>query len=246
MMGDVSLPHPRELTPERQRQRREHLMREIAPKMARSRLRTLRMPVAIGTGAATLVIAAAAGALGHSAPKLATASLSDGERLTLSHLSANGTPVDLPSGDVRAARLRAAGYKNITQIAARGDMRFFRLDSASGRACFGVGRQGADWPFAAIVCRTTAPYFPSAEVPLLDQSTVESTAPTGPLHFANLEGIAADGVVAVQGIDPSGNVSITAPVDNNVYYVPSTEMPSNVISIQATDSSGRIIASLPR
>jgi hypothetical protein len=246
MIDDFSLPQPRELTPERQRRRRAHLMREIAPKMARSRLTTLRIPIAMSAGAATLVIAAAAGALGHSAPKLATASLSDSERVTLSHLSAAGTPVDLPTGDVRAERLRAAGYTNITQIGARGDMRFFRIDSASGRACFGVGAQGAEWPFAAIVCRTTAPYFPSAEVPLLDQSTVESTARTGPLHFANLEGIAADGVAAVQGIDPAGNVSVSAPVDNNVYYVPSAEMPANVISIQATDSVGRIIASLPR
>jgi hypothetical protein len=245
-MDDLSLPTLREFSPENIRRRRAHLMREISPQMTRRRFRGPWMSLALGAGAATLVVAAAAGALGHSAPKLATASLSDQERLTLSHVSATGTPVDLPAGDVRTQRLRAAGYTNITEIGAQGDMRFFRLDTATGRACFGVGHQGTDWPFAAIICRPVEPFFPSAEVPLLDQSTVESTAPTSPLHFANLAGIAADGVAAVQGTDPSGNVAISAPVANNVYYVPAAEMPTNIIAIQALDSAGRIIASLPR
>jgi len=194
---------------------------------------------------ATLIAVAAAGALGNSTPKIAT-HLTTAERVSLARVSATGSPIQLPSTDVRTTRLRAAGFSNVTKIGTAGNASFFRVVSSSGRDCYGSGRTGAAWPFAAIICSTAAPYFPSAANPILDQSLVGADSPSEGLHFMSLQGVAADGVAAIQGLDPDGNTVVTTPVAANVYYEPAAKMPSNVVAIEAVDASGNVLTTLPR
>jgi hypothetical protein len=193
-----------------------------------------------------LGVVAAAGALRGPAAKVAVSRLSTAEQQILAHVSAPGVPVGLPAGDIRTTRLAAAGYGGVSRLATRGGASFFRVQSSSGHDCFGSGPAVAAWPFSAIVCSTRAPFFPSATNPLLDQSLVGSDSPTEALHFLSLQGVAADGVVAVKGLDSVGNVVVSAPVNGNVYYQPASQMPSNVIAIEAVDGSGNVLQTLPR
>jgi hypothetical protein len=200
----------------------------------------LALPVMIALG-----VVGAAGALRGPASKVAMSRLSAAEQRTLAHVSAPGVPVALPAGDFRTTRLAAAGYSGVSRLATRGGTSFFRVQSSSGHDCFGSGPAAAAWPFSAIVCSTRAPFFPSAANPLLDQSLVGADSPTEALHFLSLQGVAADGVVAVKGLDSVGNVVVTAPVNGNVYYETGAQMPSNVIAIEAVDGSGNVLQTLP-
>jgi hypothetical protein len=209
-----------------------------------------RTTVGLGIVALAAMVAlglvAAAGALRGPASRIAVSRLSVSEQRMLAHVSAPGVPVALPVGDIRTTRLTTAGYSGVQRIGTRGEASFFRVHSSSGHDCFASGQASAAWPFSAIVCSTRAPYFPSATNPLLDQSGVGADSPTEALHFMSLQGVVADGVVAVKGLDSTGNAVVTAPVAGNVYYEPADQMPSNVIAIEAVDGSGNILQTLPQ
>lgn len=247
MSTELRTPQTIQLPPMRFAQRREHLLREISPTPSASWSRRIRMPVLVLAGAAAVLgVAAAAVAIGGSAPKLDTASLSAGERLKLSHVSAVGSAVTLPAGDIRTKRLKDSGYRAVTLLTSRGGQSFYRIETVSGIACFGTGRTGAAWPFAVIGCRSGGAAFPSAGAPLLDESTVASSSPNDPLVFTDLKGFAADGVTAVEGVNARGAVAVSVTVSDNVYFLDSSQTPGDIVSIQAVDAAGHIIASSPR
>lgn len=198
--------------------------------------------VAAAVGAAT---ALAGGTRSTTSHRAAAATLSSAELRSLSHLSAPGTPFTLPANDIRTQRLVAAGYRDVFLLARSNGRNFFRFTTKSGHDCFGTGRAGAAWPVGVISCRTAAPYFPSATVPILDLSVVGADAGDQQLHFYRLQGFAADGVTQLNVLDPAGAVIDTVPVIDNVYTSGATTLPATAVAIEALDASGHVLARVP-
>jgi hypothetical protein len=97
-------------------------------------------------------------------------------------------------------------------------------------------------PVGIIACRGAAPYFPSADMPILDVSivSVEDGAP----RFLRVAGLAADGVAGIAILDASGQQVQTIPVVSNVYAT-DTVVPRAGIRIAALDAQGAVIARVP-
>jgi len=158
----------------------------------------------------------------------------------LSRMSATGTPVALPAATI--AKLHLTSFSRISLMASHGQMRFYRLDRGAGTPCFARGRTDAPYPIGMIACRTAAPYFPSADMPILDLSTVEISGTDGP-HLLRAEGFAADGVAAVALVDGHGSIVKRLPVTGNVYY--DDEVPNNATGLEALAADGQTLAQIP-
>lgn len=159
----------------------------------------------------------------------------------LSRMSATGTPVSLPTATI--AKLHLASFTRISLMASHGQRRFYRLDRGAGTPCFARGRTDAPYPIGMIACRTAAPYFPSAELPILDLSTVEISGTDGQPHLLRAEGFAADGVAAIALVDAHGSIIQRLPVSGNVYY--DDAVPNNVTGLEALAADGQILAQVP-
>lgn len=192
--------------------------------------------------AAGLVVAAASiGASGQQPSRNIHVSVS--ERLALGHMSRAAQPFEMPLANPHTQAFFREGYGNVRLLSNRGGRNFFAVDHAGGHTCYGAGTSGAAWPFAMIRCRTAAPYFPSAELPIVDMSTVSASIGAPQLTFERVQGIAADGVATIDGLDASGNTVVSTPVSSNVYAV--ANVPAGVTKIEAVDSSGNVLTTVP-
>jgi hypothetical protein len=176
---------------------------------------------------------------------LAARSSTTADKAALSRLSnAQRAPITLPANDVRTDRLLASGFGRIWLVASRGDTNFLELEMSSGRSCYGTGQAGGAWPIGVITCRDKAPFFPSPEMPILDESIAAMENGESVMHFTRIEGFAADGVARVGLRNAKGLTVTEVPVINNVYSLHT--MPSEpVTSIVALDSTGKVLASRP-
>jgi hypothetical protein len=169
------------------------------------------------------------------------------ERARLAHVSAVGSPLDLPASDPRTARLEARGFSAVVQvIAVRGGRRYIRLTRTNGRPCYAIGTVAAARPVATWLCGTaSAAYvgatdFPSPVAPILDFST------HGPSHLTRVGGIAADGIARVVVKDREGRGLVWLPVKDNVYDSGATPLPGAAVQLAAEDARGRVLATVPR
>lgn len=95
-----------------------------------------------------------------------------------------------------------------------------------------------------IACRERAPFFPSPDRPILDESLVGQDKGEPAMHYMRVEGFAADGVAAIRLLNATGNVIGTAIVNDNVYSLDA--MPTEpVTSIAAVDAAGQVLATYP-
>jgi hypothetical protein len=225
----------------------------LAPRRGRSVVsRHPRIAIAIVLGVVAVIGASAAGG---DIPLLnSRASLS-----SLSSFSTPGTPVTVPNDLVQGSRIhQPRNHPNVIfpvftgqawLVATLGDRTFFRVQTTSGHDCWGAGRVGG-WirhgvvnPFGHIGCRLAAPYFPSPEMPTDDQSIVGQDRGEPAMHYYTIEGLAADGVAAVEGLDASGAVVVRVPVEHNAYYM--AQVPATVVKIQPVDHAGHDLVSRP-
>lgn len=189
----------------------------------------------LGLTAVVVAVASSGGAIALSASNAAPAPLST--------LSATGTPVQLPPGDPRTQRLIDAGYDDVSLLATTGGRSFYRLELDSGRACFGTGATGTSWPFGRITCRIAEPYFPSAEMPILDLSVIGMDRGDAEPHFTRVQGLAADGVTTIRILGSGGTVLKSVPVHGNVYSELSP--PAGSADLAGVDSDGTVVARIP-
>ena len=158
----------------------------------------------------------------------------------LARVSAAGTPVQLPARVREKLHLNA--YSEISLLATSGTRHFYRFDRGGERPCFGTGRTDALYPIGMITCRFAAPFFPSAEMPILDLSVVAIDSESGP-RFVRVSGFAADGVKRVGVLGADGEIVAEIPVRRNVYYTASP--PPNAAALVALAVDGTIVASVP-
>ena len=175
-------------------------------------------------GLAGLVAAAATVAAGFALRTEAA-----GERTGLSNSGRSVTALrGLP---VRTAQIRGGKL-----LATRSGRALYRLDRAQASPCYGVG------PVTDLgnVDSATCPRgFPTAVHPVLDFSVYEGTRrDVRELALFRVEGIAADGVAAVEFLRPNGKVALTVPVASNVYAT--SAVPQGPIAgFAAVDKAGK-------
>jgi len=162
---------------------------------------------------------------------------------SLFRVSATGEPVALPPGRERDA-LDGSGYGQVSLIGIRGARNFFRIERANGNACYGSGRHGAHWPLGRFICQNGPVPFPSAEKPILDFSLAVQTA-NGSMHFERVEGVAADGVMAVDVVGQSSETILRIPVRRNFYSSGTADLGAAASKIQAVDAAGRVLTTIP-
>jgi len=169
------------------------------------------------------------------------------ERALLTHVSAVGSPLDLPTGNPRTATLEARGFSAVARVlAVRDGRRYIRLTRAHGKPCYAIGPVAAAWPVASRLCGTaSAAYvgatgFPSYLAPILDFST------HGPSHLVRVGGIAADGITRVVVRDREGRGLAWLPVKDNVYDSGAKPLPDAAVQLAAEDARGRVLATVPR
>jgi hypothetical protein len=199
------------------------------------RLRVLATVAAGGIGLAAL----AGGVL------VATAAGEEEDAAALSRLTAIGRPYDLPAGDARTERLEEAGLKAVTLLSSRDGRSFFRLDYASGRSCWAMGDAARSWPLGGITCRIAEPWFPSRELPVLDDSVAEQDGARGDPapHLTRLQGFAVDGVAEISVRDAAGRELVRVPVVSNTYVA--QNLPRTAAYAVAFGSDGRKIVEIP-
>jgi hypothetical protein len=156
-----------------------------------------------------------------------------------STVSARGTKVALPAGDIRSKRLRGSGIADLTLLGTVGGRSIYRVGD-SAHACYGAGDADAAWPLGVIKCRNAAPYFPSQKMPLFDFSMVGMDRGDAEMHYIRVEGVAADGVASVGLLDRDGATVERLPVHGNVYGAES--LPTrNGVRLVALDASGHVV-----
>ena len=118
--------------------------------------------------------------------------------------------------DVRGLPARSADARDGRLLAVRGARALYRLDRSGAAPCYGVGPAADVGNVDAVTCTRSA--FPTAVHPVLDFSVYEGTRrDTRDLALFRVEGIAADGVAAVEFLRPTGEVALSVPVSENVY-----------------------------
>jgi hypothetical protein len=120
-----------------------------------------------------------------------------------------------PKIAIRGLRMNRATIRTGNVLATRHDRVFYRLTTASGQLCYGVGLATDVGSPGSVVCQHG---FPSGGDPVLDFSVYESTRhDVKEFALFRVEGFAADGIAAVQFERPNGQVALTVPVSGNVY-----------------------------
>jgi hypothetical protein len=175
-------------------------------------------------GLAGLVAAAATAAAGF-----ALRTEASGDRTGLSNTGRSVTAL-------RGLPVRTAHVQSGKLLATRSGRALYRLDRAQASPCYGVG------PVADLgnVDSATCPRgFPTAVHPVLDFSVYEGTRrDVRELALFRVEGIAADGVGAVEFLRPNGKVALTVPVSSNVYAT--SAVPQGPIAgFAAVDKTGK-------
>jgi hypothetical protein len=118
---------------------------------------------------------------------------------------------------IRGLRMRGATINNGNVLAVRNGRAFYRLNVVGGGTCFGVGRASDIGNPGSVTC--PAGGFPRTGGDLvLDFSVYEGTRhDLREFSLYRVEGLAADGVAAVEFYRPSGDIALTVPVVANVY-----------------------------
>jgi hypothetical protein len=141
--------------------------------------------------------------------------------------------------DVRGLVVRSAHADSGTLLAIRGRRALYRLDRADDPPCFGTGPADQIGVVDSATCARGA--FPTSAHPILDFSVYEGTRrDVRELSLFRVEGVAADGVAAVEFLRPNGIVALTVPVSANVYAT--TNVPKGAVSgVAALDKNGKRI-----
>ena len=209
-----------------------------------SRIRKRRVALAV---VAALALALAAAAFAHGTGKTRHASRANTPP-GLARISNRGTVTALAAQS--AARISSAGDPSVTpaqvwRLGARDQRDFYRVQTKTGAACYGMGfavqpPAAADIDLYACV---RSPAFPSAARPVLDFTTMGASK-GGKLAPIIVNGLAADGVASVAIADANVNLVAKTPVTNNIYSfttVPSTDV-SRLVGLDAT---GKVVFSTP-
>lgn len=141
-----------------------------------------------------------------------------------------------PAIAIRGLRMKLATIRTGNVLARRHDRIFYRLASANGEPCFGVGFAADTGSPGSVVCQHG---FPSSGDPVLDFSVYEGTRhDVREFALFRVEGFAADGVAAVQFFRPNGQVALTVPVSGNVYSAASVPK-GPIAGYMAVDKEGK-------
>jgi len=121
-------------------------------------------------------------------------------------------------------------------LAVRGRRAYYLLETSNG-PCAAVGMPDTPDQLGAAQCPQG--HFPTVEHPVLDLSVYESTShEEHQVGLYRAEGLAADGVAAVQFLRPDGTTALTVPVTGNVYST--TTVPAGAIAgVAALDKGGK-------
>ncbi|MFL5945846.1 MAG: hypothetical protein ACJ74D_05520 [Gaiellaceae bacterium] len=140
---------------------------------------------------------------------------------------------------LRGLPVRTAKIRTGRVLATRGERALYRLDRGGAAACYGVGPADELGTVDAVTCTRSA--FPTAVHPILDFSVYEGTRrDTRDVALFRAEGVAADGVAAVEFLRPNGDVALSVPVTQNVYAT--TDVPRGSIKgMAAVDKAGKRI-----
>jgi hypothetical protein len=150
-------------------------------------------------------------------------------------ISNDGTPVSLSSVlpgetklDAAMQELRVSG--TMQSLGTLNGVAFYATRNADGNFCLAMVR--VDQQFGkGFGCDLNAVGFPSASVQAL-------TFP----QLTRLQGVAADGVAAVQALDANGNVLDSVRVENNL-FASTTDIPAGAAAaIRTLDANGDVIA----
>jgi len=137
------------------------------------------------------------------------------------------------------SELAAAGVDTpITVMAVRDHKEFVRFATEDKGMCFGVKK-----PEAARFGFTCWNDFPSPAHPILDESVFGSDNGE-PIHVIEVEGFAANGVVAIDLVDPAGVTLGRVPTAGNVYSL--AAVPPSTVRLVAVNPAGRAVAAVPR
>jgi len=137
---------------------------------------------------------------------------------------------------IHGLRMRAATIRTGAVLARRDGRVFYRLTTADGDPCFGVGLATDVGSPGSVVCRRG---FPSSGSPVLDLSVYEGTRRDArEFSLFRVEGFAADGVAAIQFLRPNGNLALTVPVAGNVYSAATTPT-GPIAGYAAVDREGK-------
>lgn len=137
------------------------------------------------------------------------------------------------SDQAMLARIGATGQ--ITEVGSVGGTSFYAVDGSDGGHCYAFGRSGGGLSGGCM--------RPDANVPIvIDMSTVVMNPTDGSWKLDTLQGIAADGIVAVGFVDADG-ITHTTPVIGNVYRLPGQAFTGGASSqIVGLDASGQAIS----
>ncbi len=141
---------------------------------------------------------------------------------------------------IRGLRMKWATIKTGNVLAVRNGRALYRLNVVGGGTCFGVGRASDIGNPGSVTC--PAGGFPrTGGDPVLDFSVYEGTRhDLREFSLYRIEGLAADGVAAVEFFRPNGDVALTVPVVANVYTA--ANVPKGPIAgFAAVDEGGKRI-----
>jgi hypothetical protein len=164
--------------------------------------------------------------------------LSPEEKLMLASMSSGTRVLATKPNDPRLRRL--GGLVSIRLLANRGGYRFYVVDLKGQRPqrCFATGRANQRSLLGSLHCAERW-NFPSAKLPVLDESVWEASREHPEWHVFRLQGFAADGVAKVGLLDEHDRLVAAVPVVSNT-YLRSTGLPTEgVKAIVAYDRSGR-------
>jgi hypothetical protein len=138
---------------------------------------------------------------------------------------------------IHGLRMKSAVITSGSVLAVRNGRAVYRLERTNGEPCFGVGPAAEIGSPGSVVCPRGG--FPRAGDPVLDFSVYEGTRrDLRELSLFRVEGIAADGVAAVEFLRPDGDVALRVPVVRNVYS--SSAVPKGpVAGFAAVDAAGK-------
>jgi hypothetical protein len=142
-----------------------------------------------------------------------------------------------PSIAVRGLRTKLAPIPSGNVLAVRNGRALYRLQTADGAPCFGVGPASDVGTPGSVVCPRGG--FPTGGSPVLDLSVYEGTRhDVRELSLFRIEGFAADGVAAIEFLRPNGNVALRVPVSGNVYSA-ATVPKGPIAGLAAVDKDGK-------
>jgi len=143
----------------------------------------------------------------------------------------------MPGMAIHGLRMKSARITTGNVLAVRQGRALYRLNRVGAESCFGVGPANELGTPGSVVCPRGG--FPRAGEPVLDFSVYEGTRhDLREFSLVRVEGIAADGVAAVEFFRPNGQIALSVPVVDNIYSTSS--VPAGPIAgLAAVDKAGK-------